>query len=294
MRAGEIIDSSLSVSDNERVSGSVTAGATYFVQVVGFGSAVNRSFNLTIDAPGVHPDRFENDDTFAEATLLPNTQFDHRLENLTIDAAGDDDFFQFTALGQPTDTHTIQVDFEHAEGDLDLFIYDAPDFDSLIGSSESATDGEHLALTLIPGNTYFVRVVGFDGAIQQQYDLTIDGPGIEPDSFEDNNDQANAVTLPNHSLQTLSHLTLDSSTDEDFFRIVPSQNGAIDLRLLFDPNLGDADIVLTDSNGNVIGTSRRGRLGQSTTSRFPHWDTMRSKSTQVTRSAESTSPIKAM
>ena len=74
---------------------------------------------------------------------------------------GDEDWFYLE--GAPGAAVTIDLLFEHARGDLDLFVYDSAL--NLRGRGDSVTDNEAVTTTFPAGNSrLYIQVVGFRGA----------------------------------------------------------------------------------------------------------------------------------
>ncbi|MCB9532175.1 MAG: hypothetical protein H6700_10450 [Myxococcales bacterium] len=78
---------------------------------------------------------------------------DVRGEPLTSCGAGDADWYSFVA-GRPSTS--VSIDFADADGDLDLFVYDA--VLGLVGFSDGIGDGESVRALTTVGQTYYVEV----------------------------------------------------------------------------------------------------------------------------------------
>ena len=114
------------------------------------------------------PDQFEPNNTFETATLLGSLQA-IALNNLTIHDEGNSDYFQFTP--PQTGYSIINVFFEHADGDIDIALYDADQ--NFIDERISVTNNERLVIPTIGQAIYYLQVYGFAGAINV-YDLEIE------------------------------------------------------------------------------------------------------------------------
>ncbi len=246
----EIVSASLSVTDNENVAAAVNQGEIYYLEVRGFRGATHPAYDLVIDAAGISADRFENNNTLAEATSL-GTVIDILESGLSIEPA-DVDWFEFTVT-QSGDTE-IHILFDHSLGDVDLRLYDQGG--GLIASSVSETDIERINLNATAGQTYFIEILGFSGNANPNYDLRIDSPGIAIDRFEDNDDFATAANLGELGFRQLSELTLDSGDDVDVFRFTAFETGPAEIQLQYVAADHDAVVTLYDSNGELVATSR--------------------------------------
>ena len=119
----------------------------------------------------IAPDTFESNDSFARASILAPPE-DHTYENLSIHASLNDDYFRITA--SETGTLSFDLAFQHAQGDVDMEIYNVSG--TLLGRSESATDNENFSLSANAGDFYFVKVYGYEGATNPDYTFIVDQP----------------------------------------------------------------------------------------------------------------------
>jgi hypothetical protein len=129
---------------------------------------VRRLFN---GAPSIAADPFEPNNSFAAATDFGTIGL--RVENdLTVHAANNDDYYTFTA--DLSGTANISISFVHAQGDLDLLLYDSAH--AIIGSSTGITNGESIQKPVTSGQQYFVLVFEANSGTSPDYDLSIDAP----------------------------------------------------------------------------------------------------------------------
>jgi|GEM_PF-546582 len=180
----QTVATGVSADDDETVSVSVVQGPVYVV-VYGYDGATNDyaiSFDVTAEsiapgpgdeptptedpvetpAPVDAPDFAEPNNSRADASDLP---FPGSVSGVAIDSAGDIDFYRVVHAGGRID---IQLDFTHADGDLDLFMYS--EGGSQLADSQGVTNQERIAGTLAAG-TYFIRVIGY-GSATGAYSLT--------------------------------------------------------------------------------------------------------------------------
>jgi hypothetical protein len=242
-------------ADSARISLQGLAAGTYYVESWGYDRAPAR-YDLTIVVPtGTwSPDRFEPNDTREAAADLDQTGDTQRWEGLTIHNATDEDWFQFQTRGPATDSHYIEILFSHSVGNLDLQLYDAQG--ESIRSGTSVTDNERINLQELAAGTYYVEVLGADGA-QNTYDLIIVAPSIElePDRLEPNDTQGAAADLGLIS-GTLhwQDLTVDHARDCDWFKF-QTQGPSTDahyVEVLFRHSAGDLGLQLYDAQGNGL------------------------------------------
>ena len=103
--------------------------------------------------PGLQPDRFETNDSLATATDFGVINGKSEM-GLTIHSSSDHDFFSFVA--RKRGTFQIATQFAHADGDLDLTVYDASG--NVLASSTTSNDDESVSLSLSGRQRYYVEV----------------------------------------------------------------------------------------------------------------------------------------
>jgi Ca2+-binding RTX toxin-like protein len=143
---------------------------------------------IDLSRPGgsgpISPDTFEPSDSFDTAAILAPPE-DHTYDDLSIHASLNDDFYRITA--SVDGAFNFILAFSNAEGDLDMEVFD--ESRTLLGRSVSVTDREHITISAVAGEYYYVRVFGYEGATNSLYTLTIDTPlGREDDPFTTNAD----------------------------------------------------------------------------------------------------------
>ncbi len=153
-------------TDDESVSiPSLPLTTTYYIAVGPYQGAKNDYSMTVLVTPGQQDcvdDGNEEDDTPAQAGDL----WDNGPRPGQI-CADDEDWFQ--TLGYTGETLVFDLDFVHADGDLDLKLYsDGVTVDTLaqhqLASSASATDGEHIEYPVPADGFFYVRVYGYSGA----------------------------------------------------------------------------------------------------------------------------------
>ncbi|NJN88118.1 MAG: hypothetical protein HC881_19770, partial [Leptolyngbyaceae cyanobacterium SL_7_1] len=196
-------------------------------------------------------DRYEENDVLLTAFNLGTLSGVGAIANLSID---DDDWFQLTTTAPGTAESLIQLDFRHAEGDIDVVLVDANS--TILRSSTGTTDGESLSLEGLAAGTYFLRAYGYDAANNSNYTLRFNLPGNNSDDPYENNDSRNSAA----NLQTITTTTLLSgltARDHDWFRfttIAPGTTGS-SVRIDFLHDNGDLDLRLVNVSGRVIDSS---------------------------------------
>ena len=169
------------------------------------------------------------------------------LSRLTRSAQSNDDYFKWTAAD--TGILDVQVLFEHASGNVDMQVLNASG--TVVASSASIDDNERITMEVTAGQKYVVRVYGAAGALQSDYSLRLDGPGVSPDQFEPNNSFSAAAALDAGD-RTYQGLTIHAPFNDDWFKFTPTMSGELDVRITFQSALGDLDMDLYDASQNLL------------------------------------------
>ncbi|MEX2308755.1 MAG: lysyl oxidase family protein [Pirellulales bacterium] len=246
------VDESTSTSNMENIVLSVLAGETYYIEVYAFSGDTNPNYELEIDGPGSGSlaDVFEPNDTFGTAYDL-GVMGEFSASGLSIHASGNDDYYLITAA----ETGDIDIDlfFSHDSGDIDLEVYD--ENQSLVDDSTSSNDTEHVTIAAIQGETYYLRVYGFEGETNPEYELTIGG--LEPggDAFEPNNSFTAAYDLGIVGDFSASGLSIHAPGNEDYYKITAADDGNIEILISFLHAQGDIDLAVFSASETLVASS---------------------------------------
>lgn len=104
------------------------------------------------------------------------------LTDLTIHNDRDVDYFRFYLNDTGGADDLIRIDFDPAEGDLDLELYD--EGGTLLRLSHGGGDYELVPLLGQPEGWYFARAYGFLGATSSRYSLTVNPSENQPPAVE--------------------------------------------------------------------------------------------------------------
>ncbi|MCA9260420.1 MAG: hypothetical protein KDA61_14510, partial [Planctomycetales bacterium] len=193
-------------------------------------------------------DSFEPNDSFGSASVLGTGDQLHT--NLSIHVGGDVDYYKWTASGDGT--AIFDALFLHAQGDLELEVYDAAF--QRIGVSATQSNNERIVLPVTAGSDYYVKAFEFTTILTQpDYDLQI--TEILPDVYESgvgNDTSVNAAPL---TVGTYSGLTIHRSGNEDWYSFVAPTDGNLRVDALFSHALGNLDLKLFDSGLSEINSS---------------------------------------
>ena len=162
--AGQVVARSTSTADAESVSITAPSAGTYRVRVYGYNGAHNTvAMTVTVDASPEPVDLCgdeanEPNDDLASATAIANEASGN------ICAAGDVDHFVIDAAAGDV---VVTLEFVHAEGDLDMKVFDASG--ASVASSAGTSDTETVNAT----GGQIVQVYGYSGATGL-YTLTVE------------------------------------------------------------------------------------------------------------------------
>jgi len=114
----------------------------------------------------------ENDTCGAARKATPGTY-----RNLQI-CSGDEDWFAIDL--KAGDAMTVTILFSHAQGDLDMRLYDT-DCSTQRAYGGSTTSNEEMSYTATADGTYSINIYGFQGA-ENSYDMVVEAPSVAPTS----------------------------------------------------------------------------------------------------------------
>ena len=254
------IDSSFDGIDIERVT--ISQNGTYYVEVFGYdGAKGNYSINAQSFA-GIAEDIYEDNDTFETAFHFgtQSSSVSVYFEDLTIDKAGDDDFYAFTIDAQAD--LDISVSFDHDKGDLDVRFLDSAG--NWLAESTTTSDEEKISLKGLAAGDYYFVVYGYEGATSSAYsvtsNLTLDFLPDNADAYEGNSTFLDAHDLGNIAAAQIAvtNSNFHGAHDKDFYRFSLNDGNSLGLEVVFSHIDGDLDVELLDGDGNWIDASTTG------------------------------------
>ncbi|MFC1759025.1 lysyl oxidase family protein, partial [Planctomycetota bacterium] len=191
---------------------------------------------VVIGATEYAPDQFD-------AAENPRTALgigDHTFESLSIHEPGDVDTFSWIA----TDDGTLNVDVEFDEslGDIDLYVVVGGD---AVGELTVDEAGEHATVEVTEGVSYRIIIRSLEARTNPSYSLSIDGPDILPDAFEEN-DSLDTATVLDSDDQHLSDLTIHSPGGSDFFAWTATETGMLHIDVQFSAAEGVLELTAFD------------------------------------------------
>jgi len=250
--SGNLVASSISSTDDESINTILPGSGTYYLLVNGFPGNTLNTYDLRWDDVLVD-DAYEENDTLATAYDFSN-QEQTWLSNIAgLGRQIDQDWYRIDVT-PGYENLVVDLQFNHAFGNLDLGVYDASG--NLVTSSNSTTDNESINTILSGSGTYYLLVNGFPGNTLNTYDLRWDDVLVD-DAYEENDTLATAYDLSNQEQTWLSNIAgLGRQIDQDWYRIdvTPGyENLVVDLQ--FDHALGDLDLFVYDASGNLVTSS---------------------------------------
>jgi subtilisin family serine protease len=159
---------------DSRLAVTLTAGTRYYVGITNYSAASRGSYTWTIDGPAaaVTDDAYENNDTRATAYDLGTLTAAKTISSLAM--ADSYDWYKFTTAAAGTSSSSVSISFQNSQGDLDLALYDSSG--TLVSSSQGTGNSEMISLNGLAAGTYYVRVNGYNGALNSNYSLTLNPP----------------------------------------------------------------------------------------------------------------------
>jgi hypothetical protein len=200
-----------------------------------------------------------NETQAAAATVSTNTAI-----SAAIGTSTDIDYYRVTT----TATSNFNITLGNLPGDYDLFLYNSAG--TQIGSSEAGgTTSESIVLNNQAAGTYYVRVIGYNGAFSTTvcYNLNIGATTVTgcASSYDvsTNGTAAGAATIPfNTNITGL----ISPSGDNDYYKFVITTGGTATITLTTLP--ADYDIRLYSSNGTTqLAISQNGGTSSETITR---------------------------
>jgi hypothetical protein len=161
-------------SNGEQVSLSGLAAGQYYVRVYGYLGATNPAYSLSIQVGGAAlvDDAYENNNTLGTARDLGTLTSLRSITSLAM--ADGHDWYRFSMSGAGTSSDFVGVNFQNAQGNLGLELYNASG--TRLAISDGLFDSERISLASRAAGTYYVHVYGVSGASNPSYSLQID-PG---------------------------------------------------------------------------------------------------------------------
>jgi hypothetical protein len=243
--------------DSEFVSLTGLPKSTYYVRIFGFQGATNPSYSMNITAP-VSDDGNEPNNTFATARSIGTPQGGLLADGLVL---LNDDWYKFNTVTTGATNSRVDLQFNNADGDLDLKLYDKNGNE--LATSAGSSNIEEVSLAGRPADTYYIKVYGFNGAINPHYSFTVWAPPPDdafdtkappPHTLPGNNTPATATDLGTLTAGKQGQWKQLRAYDLDWYKFtIPTGAVAQDLvKIDFDHTAGNIDLFLFDATGKTL------------------------------------------
>ena len=190
-------------------------------------------------------DALEPNDVLSEATPLEPGS----VRDLSICAGGDLDVF--TVEVEAGDVLIVALTFVHAQGDLDVGLYD-PTGERLLAQATSTTDDETLVYQQFEAaGAYVVAVAGYqEAANTYQLDIEVERDFVcHPDASEPSDSPAQAPVLAPDTVLTDHTACLG---DNDYYRVELEPGDALSVTLGSSLPEADLDLLIIDPQARTI------------------------------------------
>jgi hypothetical protein len=281
------VGGSFNVTDGEYISLAGLSAGQYYLQVYGYNNAQNPDYSLTINTPSVGsvnpddptptigPDAYESNDTQEEATPISASL---EIRDLTIHAPNNDDWFVFTLAQDGRIGDRVRIDYNYAQGDIDLQLLDSQN-NFAIRQSQGVSNTEVISLEGLIEGTYYARVYGFNEATNPNYNLSVIAdliisdevtPEILDDRFEENDTQLPSEDGSLRGAYDFGQIRGSRFEDnlvvlnDDWYKFTTTSSGGVEVEIDFQHNQGDLDLLIIDPN-NISFRSQRVTNGEAIT-----------------------------
>ena len=206
-------------------------------------------------------DEKEQNDTMETATVISGSGKDV-VRALTIHSGTDVDYFKFTLESPGRKSSYIGIDFKQWAGDLDISLYN--DNGVLIDYARSVTDNERLSLSGFAAGTYYLKVSGYNGNLNE-YKLVYDLPETTQmvDDYETGDDPSTPYFLEQPEGQITINANISRPEDVDYYMFVLPEKGLVSdvISMSYDDEFGDLDLFLYDRDGTTLLVSSTNTVG---------------------------------
>jgi hypothetical protein len=226
-----------STADSESITPLEVTAGIYYVRV--YGDNLYNNYDMTISVLG--DDSYEENDVSAD--VIDNVDKEIPADTLISLAQFDEDWFYFTVTGANTFL-TVNANFTHANGNIDLALYHEDDLNTPIAVSATAQNGDGVRVEGSAG-IYYVKITGDNTNPFYKLLWTVS----EDDQYEQNDTIDFATDLRAGNGETINGIQFD----EDWFEVLAEPGN---VRLVVELNYlqaaGNLNITLYDAAGDEV------------------------------------------
>lgn len=152
----------------------LTAGNRYYFGITNYSGTGGGAYSWLVDGPAaaLPDDSYEENDSFSQAANLGTLTSQTTISGLAL--ADSADWFRFTTAAAGTTADSVTISFLQTQGDVALQLYNANG--QLVRSANGTGNSETVSLSGLAVGTWYVRVLGTQGATNPSYTLSIVPP----------------------------------------------------------------------------------------------------------------------
>jgi hypothetical protein len=166
---GSTVRTSYGIDNEESLNLQGLPSGNYTLRVFGYQRALNPSYTLRFDMP--NDDSYEDNDSLSTARNLGTVNNSIDISSLAM--MDGHDWYRIRMPNTPGSDSTVEIRFQHQQGDLDLELYDSTG--QLVRWSNGIVDNESVGLNGLQAGDYYVHVFGYSGAANPNYSLHVAG-----------------------------------------------------------------------------------------------------------------------
>ncbi len=175
--SGTLLASSDSTTDDESIDYTASSTGSYYLKVYSDSNSGN-TYDLWWDdvppPPPLNDDNYEENDNLASAYDLSTLEQTWLSSIDGVGIANDDDWYEIE-VDSGEEQILVDLQFTHADGDIDLQLYDSSG--TFLTGSTSVSDNESINYTVSNPGTYYLHVYPFSGS-GNTYDLWWDDVAV--------------------------------------------------------------------------------------------------------------------
>jgi hypothetical protein len=174
---GQLVRRAASRRANEGISLRGLSGGEYTLRITS--NTHNPRYQLITRTPiAIAEDAYEPNDQWYNAAHLGTVEGTLAITDLTMDNSDNEpdaiDWYTFDLAGDVDVDANVRIDFQHAQGDLDMSLYDSNGY--YVDGAYSVGNQELISLAGQSAGRYILGVYGYAGSTNPGYTLTVTAP----------------------------------------------------------------------------------------------------------------------